>query len=116
MKNLIALVACTTVAAVAFGSCAQAGNGPEQRTVTVKYSVLDLKSERGVARLYRRIEAAAENLCWRHESVAPTSVGADCVGSILSHTVATIDRPELNVYAAARGVSVGAATIARNRD
>jgi UrcA family protein len=116
MKNLITLVACTTVAAVAFGSCAWAGNGAEQRTVTVKYSVLDLKSDRGVARLYRGIQAAAENLCWTHESVAPTSVRADCVGSILRHTIATIDRPELNAYAAARGVSVSRATIARTRD
>jgi UrcA family protein len=109
MKRLIALIA-LSASAFALGTQAQAGNAADEPSITVKYSVRELNSERGVAVLYARIEAAAARLCETYQfghSPAQLNPYHRCVASILGRTIATVDRPDLNAYAAARGVPVG---------
>jgi UrcA family protein len=101
MKRLIALIA-LSASAFALSAQAHAGNAADEPSVTVKYSVRELNSEHDIAVLYARIEAAAQRLC---ENYTPGY--HRCVESTLRRAIASVDRPALNAYAAARGVLVG---------
>ncbi len=109
MKSLIALIA-LSVSAFALGTQAHAGNAADEPSITVKYSVRELNSERGITILYARIETAAGRLCENYQfghSPAQLNPYRRCVASILGRTIATVDRPDLKAYAATRGVLVG---------
>jgi UrcA family protein len=111
MKKLITIIAAASVTAVAVVAHAQAAVSAEGPSVIVKYSLRDLRGERGPAGLYGKIEAAAESLCEGYRfGHSPAQLGPyrSCVSAILSRTIATLDRPELTAYAATRGVVVGA--------
>ncbi len=109
MKSLIALIA-LSVSSLGLATQAQSGNAANEPTITVKYSARELNSERGVAMLYARIEVTAERLCEHYNP------GYDhCVASTLLRAIAAIDRPELDAYAAARGVLVGSLSATHGR-
>jgi UrcA family protein len=114
MKSLIALIA-LSISTFALGTQAQASNGADQPSVIVQYSAHDLASERGVAMLYEKIEAAARSLCENREFSVLRDAYRRCIDSTLSYTIATAGRPELSGYAAARGVPVGSLSATHSR-
>jgi len=68
--------------------------------VTVRFGNLDLSKSQGVETLYRRIRAAAEQVCapLDERDLARHMRFNACVRSAISTAVANVDRPTLTAY------------------
>ncbi len=117
MKKLTVLIALTGFTAVLCANT-QAAETSAAPSLTVRYSTSDAVNDASVARLYRRIDAAAGQVCG--ERMAPGSPFVSrswrsCVQSAMRAALVQINNPAVATYAAARGmVVVGAATASRN--
>ena len=106
MKNLTILAA-TTLIACASGTSAWADSNLEPHSITVHYEDLNTDSPRGAAMLYQRIRIAAETVCGNlgsTRSLILLSRYAGCVHGAIGAAVASINRPAVTEYGAARGV------------
>jgi UrcA family protein len=99
-------------AVVAFGLStvavgAYAGETNDVPTRTVRYSDLDLNSQKGVTVLYNRIRQAAEQVCG-YESVQPLAEAAPvkaCVDRAVASSVQAVNNARLtSVYDSRNGV------------
>ena len=110
MKRLTAhagIVAATAL--TAYGSCtsAWADSSLEPHSITVHFEDLNTNSPRGAAMLYTRIRIAAETVCGdlgSSRSLVLLSRYADCVQGAIGAAVASVNRPAVTEYAAARGI------------
>ena len=106
-----ALVATVTLPAAAAGTV--------EESVAVRYSDLNLDDAAGVAKLYARLQAAAEKVCdtgYRPQALFLAHGWRACVTAALEQGVAAVDRPALTAYhaAKARPARSVAAVAARN--
>jgi UrcA family protein len=99
----IASVAC----GVALLCCAalSSANGLDLREVTVKFGDLDVSRPEGATRLYRRIRAAAKEVCSPDGYGLVAATQADsCVDKSIAEAVAKVNQPMLSaVLNAKRG-------------
>lgn len=74
-------------------------------SITVQFADLDLRSQDGIAELYRRIHGAARRVCAQQatEQRVEDQDFAGCVMRAVSTAVARINRPMLSEYAAQLG-------------
>ncbi len=106
--NLPRLVMATILAPLAFGCasvCIAADNGDVPHAV-VKFGELNLSSPEGAAALYRRIYAAAYDVCAPFDTDMrdlPDSTGHDkCVHIAVRNAVAKVNQPTLSAIYNAR--------------
>jgi UrcA family protein len=84
-----------------------AADEPFVPTVTVKYGDLDVATSQGAAILYRRIQFAADNVCWRmYDSDAAFKQHKDsCLQKVIAKAVGQVNRPMLTaVYEGKYGI------------
>ena len=120
-SNLFATATLGILALIGGGSCI-AADREEVRQVVVQYGDLNLSNPRGAAALYKRIEAAANDVCGASE-VESRELGSRasvdaCVRKAITGAVTTVGRPELfAVYnkrnSAPLGIPVAAASQSR---
>ena len=115
MKNSVALIA---VATLATGLCAnaRAHSMSEAPSEVVKYSDLDATKVPDAVVLYHRIDAAASRVCGERERPGSFFVSLPwqrCYQTALRDAVAKINSPAVTAYAAAHGVLVAHAMVAR---
>jgi UrcA family protein len=81
-------------------SNAFAGPSDDARMETVKYGDLNLNSDAGVSALYRRIHAAAQNVCATSASFQLSLVErtAKCVEAAEAGTVRKVNAPRLTAW------------------
>jgi UrcA family protein len=104
--SMIVLVARITLGLLGAGALATlsaiAGNAPiDPPSMKVRLNDLDLASSSGIARLYRRIAYATENVCGPQfvtGSRIPLPAFVACRAKAMGNAIATIDRPELTRY------------------
>lgn len=105
MKALIPATALATLYACA-PVWADTSEGP--RSVTVHFEDLNINNARGAARLYHRIEYAAEDVCGGdlapRRALVLSSLYATCVRGAIAAAVARVNRPAVTDYALARGI------------
>lgn len=103
-----ALIPATALAALY--SCAPiwANTAESPRSITVHFEDLNINNARGAARLYRRIESAAQDVCGGNLAsqrwLALSSRYATCVRDAITTAIARVDRPAVTQYAIARGI------------
>jgi UrcA family protein len=96
-----AVAALSLVSAVATVSLApqmaQAADAVDSRTVTVRYSDLNLNTEVGVAALYNRIRHAAEQVCGKVDSLRLDEVATarPCVNHSIASSVGAVGNAQL---------------------
>jgi UrcA family protein len=93
----LALLICGAEAAL-FVTAASAA---EVHSISVRYADLDLDRPAGVARLYGRIRAAADNVCSPRVltgSYVPQPDYQRCFADAVTQAVARVDRPALSAY------------------
>ena len=106
-----ALVASATLPAAADGVLVS-------ESIEVRYGDLDLDSAGGIAQLYARLKNAAEKACgtqeYRPQALFLARGWRTCVTAALEQGIATVDRPALTAYHAAKASSAArnAATLA----
>lgn len=115
MKTFTALIAVVGFTAL-FGAAAEAATPADVPTETVRYTQPDAASARDVALLYSRIDAAAGRVCGQR--LAPGSAFVSrpwhqCVQSAMRAALGEIKTPALTTYAAAHGVVLLDAVVAR---
>jgi UrcA family protein len=105
-----AVVAGTILSALAISFATV--SGADERTtvpqVRVSYADLDVSSAQGAAVLYRRIQGAAGNVCWRmYSSTEAYKLSKDaCLQKVISDAVSKVNAPALSaVFASKYGVS-----------
>jgi UrcA family protein len=84
---------------------AQASAGTAIPSVTVQYGDLDTSAAPGAAALYARLHSGAREVCRQHapdRSIAGLRRYDDCVQVALGRAIATVGRPAVSEYAAAR--------------
>ena len=98
LRGFIATAIFSALAA-SFGAVCTAADTLETRSQTVKFADLNVSSPEGAAALYRRIAAAANNLC---SSIVADSryIGSQaslraCVHKAIADAVTKVGRPEL---------------------
>jgi UrcA family protein len=106
MKNTTALVALATLA---FGplTLARGATDPQHRTELVKFADLDVTSERGAARLFQRLNSAANHVCrdfrdWHQPLMR--SQRLECENQAIGAAVGAIDAPAVTNIAREHGV------------
>jgi UrcA family protein len=96
---VVALLICGAEAAL-FASAASAAQ-PEQQSLTVRYQDLNLGRPADVAKLYHRLELAADNLCGPRLLTGSHLTAEQyqrCFEDAVAQAVARVDRPALNAY------------------
>ena len=87
------------VAALALSACLVAYNASAQPNAqTVSFADLDLSKAAGAQTLYKRIKAAARNVCGPADNytfVTPNKAFRKCYDKAIADAVAQIDRPSL---------------------
>jgi UrcA family protein len=79
-----------------FATVAAAGSLPEARSETVQYADLNLSNPQGAAALYRRIVAAARNVCDRGGfDLASQQAIRACIDEAVADAVTKVGHPEL---------------------
>jgi UrcA family protein len=107
----------TTTLIIAIGlGCHVANAVPPQEApaVTVQFADLDLTHRDGVAMLYRRLQAAADQVCASQNARNGSDLGTQtrykiCRDSALAAAVAKVDQPALTAYYRAQFPSRSAA-------
>jgi UrcA family protein len=87
------------IAALALSACLVAYNASAQPNAqTVSFADLDLSKAAGAQTLYKRIKAAARNVCGPSDNytfVTPSAAFRKCYDKAIADAVAQIDRPSL---------------------
>jgi|SRR5882724_7332564 len=85
---------------------------------TVSYADLNLNSTQGIAALYRRVHAAARQVCSYYDSreLALASRWRSCVTSASERAIAAANLPALTQYAQSREASPGVRIAMRASD
>jgi UrcA family protein len=94
----LAVAAVGTLAGASFGADAHAAqNAVDVRSVTVRYTDLNLNTAAGVDALYARLRDAANAVCGHHAGRALVDVVArrDCYGQALSAAVNSVQSSTL---------------------
>jgi UrcA family protein len=76
--------------------------------VSVKFADLDVSTSQGAVALYRRIQSAADNVCWRmYQSNEAYKLNKDaCLQKVIADAVTKVHEPALSaVFASKYGVS-----------
>jgi len=98
LRGFIATAIFSALAA-SFAAVCTAADKSETRSETVKYADLNVSNPEGAATLYRRIAAAANNVCnsFERESVYTGSQAnlRACVHKAIADAVTKVGRPEL---------------------
>jgi UrcA family protein len=103
MKTVTSKAACLSAVAgvvMAMGiGAALAGDAraDERLTATVSYAGLDLSTRAGAETLYRRIKAAAKEVCapWEGHELERVAKWRSCYGQAVANAVAEVHRPAL---------------------
>jgi UrcA family protein len=98
ISALIAGLVCAGEAAL-FASATSAAELPQ--SITVRYTDLNLDRAADVARLYHRIEAAAQSICGARDLEVSDWVDSQwqrCVDAAVAQAVGRVDRPALSAY------------------
>src|SRR5450631_2149080 len=106
--------ACLAVAATAVHAAEQARDSAPMMTVV--YSDLNLANPQGVERLYRRIVAAAQQVCDSRQgrSLQAQAMDSICTKQSIAHAVAAVGQPALtSLHAVKTGQSDGTARLAK---
>ena len=105
MHNLTRILISAVVALLICGAegalLAAGASAAEVQSLTVHYADVDLTRPAGVARLYQRISAAAEQVCAPRlltGSHLPQPSYLRCFNDAVAQAVARVDRPALSVY------------------
>ncbi len=94
-----------TMMILALGLMIQTANAADQSpAVDVTFQDLNLTHTQGAARLYQRLQSAAERVC---ESADGQDLGRQlafrkCVRDAVAAAVAKVDQPQLNAYSRAQ--------------
>jgi UrcA family protein len=107
--------ACLAVAATAVHAAEQARDSAPMMQ-TVMYSDLNLANPQGVERLYRRIVAAAQQVCDSRQgrSLQAQAMDSICTKQSIAHAVAAVGQPALSsLHAVKTGQSDGTARLAK---
>jgi UrcA family protein len=103
-----ALIPATVLATLYSCAPVWAGTTEAPRSVTVHFEDLNINNARGAARLYRRIEFAAQDVCGGNLAsqrlLVLSSRYATCVRDAIAGAVARVNRPAVTEYAVARGI------------
>jgi UrcA family protein len=99
--RMIALLAIPSL--LIAGSAAAVTRADEAPSVTVRYQDLDLSSSEGIANLYRRIRAAAVEVCKPAEvsqslQLALLSEWNACIGHSVANAVIRVHNEKLSAY------------------
>jgi UrcA family protein len=102
------LIMSTILSALALG-VATTSNAADEFVpkVTVKYADLDIATSVGAATLYRRIQFAADNVCWQMYSneAAYRRNKERCLQQVIARAVSQVNQPMLTAaYEAKYGV------------
>jgi UrcA family protein len=91
--------ACLAVAATGVHAQDQAAPGTEPTKMVVHYADLSLVNPRGVEELYRRITAAAHQVCdSRDRSLQAQALDGICKKQSIARAVAVINQPALTAF------------------
>jgi UrcA family protein len=106
MKTTTTLVALATLA-LGHLTLARSATDPQHRTEIVKFSDLDVTSERGAARLFQRLNNAATRVCrdfgdWYQPLMR--SQRLQCENQAIGAAVGAIDAPAVTHVAREHGV------------
>ncbi len=105
------LAALTASALAAFAGAAGAADRPSSTgdapSMTVRYADLDLQSPEGVSTLYRRLAAAANQVCPTRytRDLHAQQLSQQCQHAAIERAVRTIDSPMLARVASDHGIS-----------
>lgn len=86
-------------------------------STAIRYGDLDLDKTAGVARLYARMQAAAERVCgarYRPGTLLVEPAWRECVAAAVNAAVTKLDRPAVTEYHAAHADPAVAANAARS--
>jgi len=89
------------IAAITLSTCLVAYSAsaePNVKAQTVSFADLDLSKAAGAQTLYKRIKAAARNVCGPSDNytfVTPSAAFRKCYDKAIADAVAQIDRPSL---------------------
>lgn len=90
--GIAAFAVCSSL--VAYSASAE----PKVKTLAVSYADLDLSKPAGAQTLYKRIKAAARNVCGpadRYTYATPSQGFRQCFDKAIADAVAQVDRPSL---------------------
>jgi UrcA family protein len=96
---MVVMAALSVLAVAFFPALAQANSG-EARSITVQYHTTDLDTPEGVATLYRRIRAAAADVCSPFEGrlLEQKVVWNECFSHAVANAVHTVNNEALTAY------------------
>ena len=82
------------------GSAFAASPGEEVKSQTVKFADLNLQTDEGVAALYQRIHAAAQQVCDMPGEGGPSAVASTrtCIGEADARAIMRVNVPALSAY------------------
>jgi UrcA family protein len=101
---LATLAASCLAAASTVAHAAEQSRGSEAAMKTVQYGDLNLAKPEGVARLYRRIVAAAQQVCDSRQGRSLQAQAQDsiCTKESIARAVAAVDQPTLTALHAVK--------------
>jgi UrcA family protein len=96
-RGLVVAAVCTAGATGLAALQAAAADGGDLPKVTVKFGDLDVSRPEGATALYRRIRAAAEQVCWLYDGwdLGPRFRMHSCMERAIAAAVRSVNRPEL---------------------
>ena len=98
LRGFIATAIFSALASSFGGACTAADSG-DTRSETVKYGDLNISNPQGAAALYRRIVAAANNVCSSYEAdsryIGSQASLNTCIHKAITDAVTKVGRPEL---------------------
>jgi UrcA family protein len=96
-KITLAMMICGIVSAAGIGAASAATADDSAPSLTVKYDPMALQSDNGARQLYRRLEAAANELCpqFASDGHLVSSVTQQCRKQALARAVMQINNPRL---------------------
>jgi UrcA family protein len=102
----MAMILCGIVTAAGIGAASAAGQQDDVPSVVVKYDPQSLQTDRGAHVLYRKIVAAAEQVCLPviSSSIRPSQAILQCRAQAIARAVTKINDPKLAaIHASASG-------------
>jgi UrcA family protein len=101
LRNALAIAVLGVV-----GTCASAAASDAPPTKTVHFAELDLSTNEGATQLFRRLRAAAKEVCapMNGNAVMQRSRYRTCVQTSLANAVNSVDQPLVFMAAEAAGV------------
>jgi len=101
-RNLLAMIVGASLAAAMLTGAASAATPSEAPSVSVKYADLDLSTDQGLHVLYRRIVAAAGEVCpqWLSNNIHSADQARACRKAAIARAVEQLNNPQLAEMAA----------------